>query len=299
MSRSGPLTKDTSTVALGLAQIRVGSSVANIANTSVALTSSESIGALASTNFTSNVDYWKLESGFPLLEDLTLPLRETASLECEFKELTPFNLAMAKGINPIADVSATATAGASVTTSGTVIGVITVTDAGGVTTEDWTVVFTGATAASVYGSVSGHVGDWADYTAGAFAPDNGGNPYFSLPQDFFGGTWTADETFTFSTTEYVAGTSAYASAHSGSIGLGSISAPEYIRMEAVYTYPNGTNHMYIVFPRANVVSSVEINMQTEDNANVPITYEAKRADSEVSGGNAVWDTMPLGRIYFD
>jgi hypothetical protein len=198
-----------------------------------------------------------------------------------------------------AETDATATAGASVTTSGTVVGSITVNNDGGVTTETWTVVFSTATAAAVYGSVSGHVGDWADYTAGAFAPDNGGNPYFSLPQDFFGGTWTADETFTFSTTEYVAGTSAYASAHSGSIGLGSISAPEYIRMEAVYTYPNGTNHMYIVFPRANVVSSVEINMQTEDNANVPITYEAKRADSEVSGGNAVWDTMPLGRIYFD
>ena len=104
-----------------------------------------------------------------------------------------------------AETDATATAGASVTTSGTVVGSITVNNDGGVTTETWTVVFSTATAAAVYGSVSGHVGDWADYTAGAFAPDNGGNPYFSLPQNFFGGTWAADETFIFTTTAYVAG----------------------------------------------------------------------------------------------
>jgi len=104
-----------------------------------------------------------------------------------------------------ASESATATPGTSVTTAGTVIGTIAVTDDGGVTTENWTVVFTAATAASVYGSVSGHVGDWADYTAAPFAPSNGGDPYFTLPTDFFGGTWAENETFTFSTTAYNAG----------------------------------------------------------------------------------------------
>jgi len=297
--RSGPVTKDTSTVALGLAQIRVGDSASNIATTTSVLSSTKSIGALATTNFTNNVDYWKLESGFPMLEDLTLPLRETASLECEFKELSPYNLALAKGIDPNADVSATATLGDAVTTLGTVTGTIAVTDAGGVTTENWTVVFTAATAASVCGSITGHVGDWADVTSGDFAPDNSGNPYFTIPDTFFTGTWAEDDTYTFKTTEFVAGTSVYADNHAGEIALGSIKAPDFVRMEAVYTYPNQTNHMYIVFPRANVTSSMEISLQAEDNANVGITFEAKRADSETSGGDAAWDAAPLGRIYFD
>jgi hypothetical protein len=70
-------------------------------------------------------------------------------------------------------------------------------------------------------------------------------------------------------------------------------------MEAIYTYPNQTNHMYIIFPRAQVTSSMDLSFAQEDNANVPITIESKRADSEVSGGDAAWDNSPLGRIYFD
>ena len=69
MARTGPVTKDTSTVAIGLAQIRVGSSADNIANIQPALDSGDSIGALANTKYTGSVDWAKLESGFPLLED--------------------------------------------------------------------------------------------------------------------------------------------------------------------------------------------------------------------------------------
>ena len=100
MPRYGPVTKDTTTVALGLAQIRVGGSAANITKQGVVLTSSDSIGALANTKFTGNTEFFKLESGFPLLEDAIFPLREAAALECAFKELTPANLALAKGIDP-------------------------------------------------------------------------------------------------------------------------------------------------------------------------------------------------------
>jgi hypothetical protein len=42
-----------------------------------------------------------------------------------------------------------------------------------------------------------------------------------------------------------------------------------------------------------------MDLQSEDAATVPIIFEAKRADSEVSGGNAVWDDKPLGRIAWD
>lgn len=194
MARSGPVTKDTSTVALGLAKILVGVSAANIASTTAVLDETDdSLGALNSSSFTSNVEYWKLESGFPMLEDMTIPLRESAQLECEFKEIHPRNLAFARGI---------------------------------------------------------------DASTG------------------------------------------YTDAHSGEITLGTMVAPAFVRAEAVYTYPNGTNKMYIIFPRANVTSSVNLNFAAEDNANVPITIESKRSDSDIDGGDAAWDDMPLGRIYF-
>jgi hypothetical protein len=37
----------------------------------------------------------------------------------------------------------------------------------------------------------------------------------------------------------------------------------------------------------------------EEVAAVPITIEAKRADSGMSGGHVAWDDKPLGRIYWD
>lgn len=297
MSRTGPVTRDTSTVALGLAQIRVGKSAPNIGNANPALTKDDSIGAMASTKFTGNVDYWKLESGFPLLEDMSIPLRETAALECEFKEISSKNLALARGIDPFSDVAATASVTGTNTAAGTTTGDIAVTNAGGVVNDEWTVVFTSGTAVAIYGEVTGHVGDFADLTA-VIAPDNGGNPYFTIPANFFSGTWLADETLNFKTTAFAAGTSAYADNHGGTIKLGALKAPDFVRMEAVYTYPNGVNTMTIIYPRANAVSSVELDMQAEDNANVPLTFEAKRADDEVAGGNAVWNDSPLGIIVF-
>ena len=192
MARYGPVTNDTSTVALGLAQIRVGSSSTNIANDSAALTSSDSIGALANTKFTGNTDWFKLESGWPLLEDYAIPIRESAMLECAFKELTPYNLALAYGLDP----------------------------------------------------------------------------------------------------------ATYTQVHSGEIPLGARTAPEYVRMEALYTFPNGSNTMTIIFPRAQPTSAVEVDLQTEDAAAVPLTFESKNASSNVTGGNAIWDDKPLGAINF-
>ncbi|MFA5394421.1 MAG: hypothetical protein WC346_00195 [Methanogenium sp.] len=191
LTRTGPLTKNPQAVALGLAQIRIGPAAANVASVDPVLLAANSIGALANTKYTGKVDYWKLESGFPLLEDFTLPIREASSLECSFKELTIANLALARGIDP---------------------------------------------------------SDFDEYDV--------------------------------------------------SIALGGLVAPEYIRMEAIYTFPDNNSQMVIVFPRANVTSSMELDLKAEDAATVPITFEAKRADSGVTGGNAVWDEMPLGTIVF-
>jgi hypothetical protein len=191
LTRSGPLTKDPKVVALGLAQIRIGVSAANIADATPCLVAADSIGALASTKFVGKTDFWKLESGFPLLEDYTLPIRESAALECAFKELSMANLQLARGIDPTDEYSDT------------------------------------------------------------------------------------------------------------SIALGGLIAPEFIRMEAVYTFPDNLRQMVIIFPRANVISSMEIDLKAEDAATVPITFESKRADSGISvGGSAVWDDMPLGTITF-
>ena len=53
---------------------------------------------LSSSKFSTNVDYLKLESGFPSLEDLSIPTRTSALLEAAFKEITPFTMAMATAL---------------------------------------------------------------------------------------------------------------------------------------------------------------------------------------------------------
>jgi hypothetical protein len=69
-------------------------------------------------------------------------------------------------------------------------------------------------------------------------------------------------------------------------------------MEAVYTFPNGTNTMTVIFPRSNVVSSLNLDNQAEDVAAVSISFKSVNADSSVTGGNAAWDSMPMGQIIF-
>ena len=70
MSRTGPVTRDTSTVQLGLSQIRVGRSAPNIATVTPVLLAADSMGAMASTSYTGETEYWELESGFPLGNDV-------------------------------------------------------------------------------------------------------------------------------------------------------------------------------------------------------------------------------------
>jgi hypothetical protein len=286
---------------LGLAQIRVGPAAAYVGNINSVLQSDDSLGALANTKFTSNVDYWKLESGFPMLEDLTIPIRESAMMECAFKEVTPKNLALARGLDPFGG-GAKAAAAASVInqTSGDLV----VADPAGITVDPtyglvdiYTMTFVSATAYTLDSYQNGPLTSdgVVDITTQEIW-DFGVNPAITIPANFVTGTITAGDVVRFLVIE---SSSAYADNHSGSIGLGNLKAPEYIRMEAVYTYPNGTNHMYVIFPRANVTASTEIDLQAEDNANVPLVFESKRADSEVAGGDVVWDAMPLGRIYFD
>lgn len=193
MASTGPVTKDTSSLALGLAQIRILASAANIANIHPAGGASDSIGSLASSEFTAEREFWRHESGFPPLEDHTIPIKEVAYIEGEAEEISPFTLGLAQGI---------------------------------------------------------------DVTSG------------------------------------------YDDAHSGEIKLGAMASPAYVRSECNYTFPDAVHYMDIIFPRAQVASSVKLPFKKTDGMATPIRIEAKRADSNVSGGNAAWDSMPLGRAIF-
>ena len=293
--RTGPVTKDVSTVALGLAQIRVGASAANVSNANACLTSADSMGAMADTKMTSNVEYWKLTSGFPALEDLSIPLSESCSFECAFKEITPKNMALARGIDPFTVGAGVGASAIGVITSalGTVDAAKVVVCAATCPVDTFTVKFSSATAYSIEGfNVGALTGSGTVSTESTFQLN--AVLAITIPANTFTGTWASGDRARFATSQ-----NGYANNHAGEIGLGGLKAPEFIRMEAVYTYPNGTNHMYIIFPRANVSSNLEIALSATDNAAPTIQFEAKRADDEVSGGNAVWNSKPLGRVYWD
>lgn len=193
----GPITTDTSSLAVGLAQIRVGASAANIADPNAMLTSSDSIGSLAATKYLEDREYWSHSSGFPALEDKTIPLSAAAKLECSFEELSPYSMALATGLDP----------------------------------------------------------------------------------------------------------TSYSEAHSGEVQLGNLAAPAYLRMEAHYVFPEIDYSLDIIFPRCQVAASVEADFQKTEGIAVPITFEAKRADSAVQDqtnpGHGVWDDKPLGRWQFN
>jgi hypothetical protein len=204
-TRTGPVTRAADTVPIGLAKVLVNPDWKTYFETRGAALNetTDSLGALNSSSFNSEVDFWRLESGFPAFEDVVVPLRERASFELEFKEVHPRNMALARGDDP-----------------------------------------TGL-------------------------DDN----------------------------------------HSGEITLGTLSTPENVRMEAVYTYPDKVHKMLFIFPRAQISSSASISFAQEDNSNVPMTIEARRADSEtqevldaIDDGDitdgTVWDDAPLGVIQF-
>lgn len=86
---------------------------------------------------------------------------------------------------------------------------------------------------------------------------------------------------------------AYSAVHSGEIALGNRTASVFVRVEAEYTFPNGTNKMIVIFPKAQVTSSVEFDYQKDTGASIPLTFESKRNDTETQ-----WANAPLGCVVF-
>ena len=293
--RTGPLTKDTSAVAVGLAQIRVGNSATSISNVMPCLTENDSIGALADTKLQSSAEYWKLESGFPALEDLSIPLKEGYSLECSFKEITPKNLAIARGIDPTASLGTSFTATAMsivLSAAGAIDSAKVLTTPTTSLVDTYTVTWTSATGYTVEGFANGELTGTGTKTADS-AFTKSGQAIVTIPANTFTGTYAAGDRCRFSIIKNDFGDN-----KSGSIGLGGLKAPDYVRMEAFYTFPDRTHFMHIIFPRANVTSNMEMAFASADNANPSITFEAKRADGGVAGGHSAWNEMPLGRILF-
>ena len=292
---TGPITKDTTAIALGLAQIRVGVSATNISVATPVLTAAHSIGALASTKFTSSVDFWTLESGFPANTDMKVPLKETVEMEVSFKEITPFMLALARGIDP--NSVGAGWAFSDVTKVLSAAGVVDTTkDPGtpgaGTIVDTFTITFTSATAYGVTAlsgvavGGTGAIGSASSFTIGGLAA-------FTIPANFITGTIASGDVFRFAVTK-----NGYTNNHAGTIGLGTMKAPDYVRMEALYTYPNLVNTMTIIFPRANVTSNTEVSFNASDAASPTITFTAMNSASNVAGGNAVWDNAPSGVVIF-
>lgn len=299
---SGPQTKHSTAWALGLMDIRVGACTSNIANIApVLLTSDSSLGAMAQTKFAGAVEFFRQMSGFPKKEDGTIPLKEEAALEVAFKEMTPFNVALARGLDPTAsrtpisidDVALVSTAGTRDTTKAIAVTGVTPEDWAAID-EEWIVIFTAATAGEIVGKRTGHVHTFANLTSAMEPVDGNSDKLFSIPANFFTGTWAAGDTYVFYT--MAGGDSAYSSAHSGNLGLGAMAAPVNVRVEALYTFPNGTNTLTFIFPRAQAETSMEIDFAEEEEAKPTMRLASKDASSANSAGNAVWDTMPLGRI---
>jgi hypothetical protein len=295
----GPRTQNPQSLAIGLMEVRVGPSAANISTTTPVLTTSQSLGALSSASYTFNREYYEHWSDFPMIKDYVIPTQETQQITCEFEEMTPRNLAILQGIDP-------SSAGSSWTGEGyTVVS----SDSGTYNTSDeidggadaeadtYRVIFLTATTYSVYsdkrGKLTGDQMGEGDTTATSVFTD-GTTELLSIPSGFFTGTWAADDVFTF----YMA-KKGYDSVSSGEIKIGDLKAPDYLRVEGYYVFPNATNTMTVIFPRAQArTDNGEIAFAADTNAAVSITFEATPADSTMSGGNAAWDSMPLGRVVF-
>jgi len=300
----GPVTKNVAARTLGFLQVRIGKSAANIGTATPVLTATNSIGAVASTKIGNTREFYKYESGTPKNVDGQEVMSNVATLECAFLEHTPFNYALALGIDPLGDSDASIAAGSINSSAGTTTGELSVDQNGGVINERWTAVFTSATEGSIFGEVTGKVTDFSGLTS-AIEPDNtgaGSENYFSIPANFFSGTWAAGDTFTFWTSKKETGSALYSDAASGAVALGGGGQPAYIRVEARLDFADG-HYMCVIMPRAQSTSGIDAT-QAEQESNVPIIFEASQAHDEVVGGNAAWNldhtagVGPLGRIYF-
>jgi len=69
--------------------------------------------------------------------------------------------------------------------------------------------------------------------------------------------------------------------------------PTALRLELVFTYPNKTNSMTLVFPKTKVIApSVLFDFESESPMKVPMTF------SVLPSTVAEWATIPMGKAIF-
>lgn len=72
-----------------------------------------------------------------------------------------------------------------------------------------------------------------------------------------------------------------------------IDDPVKLRAELVFTYPNKTNQMILIFPRTQIVTpDFDLTFNSEDAMAAPLVIKALRTDNEN------WSTRPLGKSIF-
>ena len=298
---TGPIIRHDNAIAMGLFQIRVGRSLPNIGVDTPVLSRADSVGALANTKLMNSKEFKEILSGFPQQVASTIPIKEQLLAEAAFREFTSMNLALAQGLDPLAAVDATAKVLQKHTAAGTFSTQdskqIAASNDGGVENDRYTVLFTSATTYDVIGDLSGHVGSGSKDAE--FAPANDdGNARFTIPANALTGTWAEDDSFVFRTTAYQSGDGAFDNPFEGEIGFGAVRQPEKLRIEAVFTFPDGLHGFYVIMPRAHMTSSMELNFAEADEGNIPISIESTSASADVSGGHAVWDDKPIGVLRF-
>lgn len=283
----GPTTKNVADRAIGLWNVRVGPSAPYIATVTPVLTTDYSVGSLASCKTTINREFYAFESGTPKQLDGQEVTRVSATIEAAFQELSPHNFSIALGQSPFEAIDASAGEGESNTAAGTTDGALEISaNNDGTVTDTFIVHFTAANEGVILGLATGQVHSFSDLTT-AMEPDNGGSPYFSIPANFFTGTWAAGETYTFSTVAYSAAENVPGSNSNAALAIGLSDTPAYLRIEARQEFADGRVSV-IILPRAQAASAVDWT-PAEQESSVNVVYTALQAHGLVNGGNAAWN----------
>ena len=288
-----PITKNTGDIVLGKFQIRVGSSSAHISSTTPVLTNADSIGSVDSVSFARNLETYQHSSGFPEKIDLTIPTSEENILTVAFDEINPRNLAIASGIDTTtAGTDWEGTAFKAISDSGTYSLALTIDGDADAESDVYRVIFTSATDYEVFSDTRGQLaGTGAVGSSSAFT--DGSAALFTIPANFFTGTWAADDTFKFEMRKQ-----GFDSNISGTIPLGALRSPEYVRVEAILIAPNRQKSMYVIFPRAQITQDGEFAPGVDTAATLTMNISSSAAGSDVAGGDAVWDGSDAGVIGF-
>jgi len=288
---------------VGKFDTRLGPWAANIEQTTVQLTkSANSIGAVSEQDIASEKEFLDLMHDFPETIAYTIPLSESFKVNVSPQDINPFNIGIANGLNPYDSVAASYSEVAKSSTSGTYDDTKLSFDNDGTPADTFIFVFTDETNFKCYSALDGYLQDGGSdgAVASEFAPENGSDVYFTMAANFFTGTWAAGDTLTLRMTPYVAAGSnlSRTTGEGGEIKLGSILAPEIMRCELHFQYPNG-DYMYVVLPRAQVKSPLSLATSISEASAMSWEIVAISADSSVDGISVTtWDTMPLGRIYW-